>query len=434
MDMLLSILIFIIVYIFIAVEKIESTIVVIVGAFLTLALHLISFEQAIASIDFNVIFLLVGMMVAVYTISQTGFFEWVATLLAKRAKGNPLFITLFFLAATAFLSAFLDNVTTIILLAPVSILIMQLLEISPVPILILEAIVSNIGGTATLIGDPPNIVVGSKAGLTFNDFLIHAAPAVLLILIVFLGTVYLMLRKQWNIPEEIKTRVTQSTPSLAIIDQKKMITALAILGVILLGFFTQSVTHLETGIVALVGSMIMLAVCRVKVEKSFLHVEWNVIFFFIGLFIIVSALEHNGVIELLAKFLLQLAGSNVLLLCVIILAGSAVISAILNNIPFIITMVPMVQKIIATLSAEKGLTDPEMITRHIAHPLWWSLVLGVCLGGNGTLIGASANVVAAKIGEKNAYRISFMHFTKYGFPFMAQSVVISILYIWIRYF
>lgn len=434
MNAILTLLIFAIVYIFIAIEKIESTIIVIAGAFLMLALHLLTFEEAMQSIDINVLFLLVGMMVSVYIISQTGFFEWVATMLAKKAGGNPMTIALFFLSATALMSAFLDNVTTIILMAPVSILIMQLLEISPVPLLILEAIACNIGGTATLIGDPPNIIVGSRAGLTFNDFLMNATPAIAIVILFFLFTAYLMLRSTWSVPESVKTRVTQALPGLAIIDMHKMIIALAVLSLILIGFFTQSLTGIETGIIALAGSMLMLFLCRVKVDHSFLHVEWNVIFFFIGLFIIVAGLQANGVIEWLGKSLLSLAGSNHFLLCIIILVGSAMISTVLNNIPFTIAMVPMIKQIIDALALEKGISDSVLIQHQIAHPLWWSLVLGVCLGGNGTLIGSSVNVIAAKISTNNKYPISFLHFTRYGFPFMIQSLIISIVYIRARYF
>ena len=434
MNTILALIIFVIVYVFIAIEKIESTIVVILGAFAMLALRLLTFEEAVHSVDLNVLFLLVGMMVSVYTLSQTGFFEWVATSLAKKSGGNPVKIALFFLTATMVMSAFLDNVTTIILIAPVSILIMQLIELSPVPLLIMEAIASNIGGTATLIGDPPNIVVGSSAGLSFNDFMINAAPAILVVYAVFALTAYLLLRKTWKVSDAVKVRVTEASPELAIVSKSNLIKALSVLGLIILGFFTQSLTGIETGIIALTGAMLMLFVCKVEVDHSFLHVEWNVIFFFIGLFIIVAGLEVNGVIEWLGKSLLGMAGSNHFYLCVIILVGGALISTILNNIPFTMAMVPMIKQMIDTIATQQGLTDPAMIERQIAYPLWWSLVLGVCLGGNGTLIGSSVNVIAAKISGKNSYPISFMHFTKYGFPFMLQSLAISILYIWMRYF
>lgn len=432
--MILAVLIFIIVYFFIATEKIDKTVIVIIGAFAMLALRLISFEAAAAAIDLNVIFLLVGMMTSVFILSKTGFFEWIAMIVAKSAKGNPMLIMIFFLSLTATLSAFLDNVTTIILLAPLTILIAQILEISPVPFLILEAIASNIGGTATLIGDPPNIIIGSQANLSFNDFLINLGPIIGIVFIVFLATVYLIFRKRWNISDQVKSRVTESLPHLAIIDKKNMNRALGVLAVIFLGFFTHTLTHLTPGIIALVGSMVMIFLCRAEIDKIFTRVEWGVIFFFIGLFMIVAGLEHNGVMSALAGFLIKAAGMNLFLLCIIILCGSALFSAVLDNIPFVITMIPIIKELIVHLSRHYGIVDPVLIQSKIAHPLWWALALGACLGGNGTLIGASANVVAAKISERNKYPMRFIYFSKYGFLFMVQSVAICAIYIWIRYF
>lgn len=432
--MLLSILIFAGVYVCIATEKVDKTIAVITGAFLMFCLNLVPFEEAMHAVDLNVIFLLIGMMTCVFVLSKTGFFEWVAISVAKRSKGNPIKIMLLFLTVTAILSAFLDNVTTIILLAPVTILIAEILEISPVPFLILEAIASNIGGTATLIGDPPNIIIGSKANLSFNDFLINLTPVVTLVFIVFLITVYLLFKKKWNISNQTKKRVTEATPHLAIIDKKNMIRALVILGVIFIGFFTHSITDLKPGIIALAGSMIMLLVCRTELDKTLMKVEWGVVLFFIGLFIIVAGLEHNGVIEKIAEIIIKSAGTNVFLLCMIILISSAFISAVLDNIPFVIAMIPMIKELIAYLSQHYSITDPALMQAKIAHPLWWALALGACLGGNGTLIGASANVLVSKIGERNNHPINFFRFFKYGFPIMIQSVMICAVYLWLRYF
>ncbi|MFH1690991.1 MAG: ArsB/NhaD family transporter [Candidatus Omnitrophota bacterium] len=432
--MLLSVLIFAAIYICIATEKIDKTIVVIMGAFLMFSLNLVPFDTAMRAVDLNVIFLLIGMMTCVFVLSKTGFFEWIAISVAKRSKGSPIKIMLLFLCVTAFLSAFLDNVTTIILLAPVTILIAEILEISPVPFLILEAIASNIGGTATLIGDPPNIIIGSQANLTFNDFLINLAPIITIVFLVFLTTVYRIFKNKWNIPEQIKKRVTEAIPHLAIIDKKNMIRALIVLGAIFIGFFTHNITGLKPGIIALAGSMIMLLVCHTEIDRTLMRVEWGVVLFFIGLFIVVAGLEHNGVIEVMAKFVIQSAGSNIFLLCLIILVASAFISAVLDNIPFVIAMIPMVKELIAHLSQYYGITDPALIQAKIAHPLWWALALGACLGGNGTLIGASANVIVSKIGERNNHHISFFRFFKYGFPVMIQSIIICAIYLWLRYF
>ncbi len=431
--MLLSILIFICVYLFIVTEKIDKTIASMMGAFTMIILGLISFSDAVAAIDFNVIFLLVGMMTCVFILSKTGFFEWLAIIIAKHTKGSPILIMLFFLFLVGILSAFLDNVTTIILMAPVTILITQLLEISPVPFLILEAIASNIGGTATLIGDPPNILIGSQADLSFNEFIVNLGPVIVVVFIVFAATVYFLFRKQWNVPASVKKRVTEAIPHLAIIDKKNMIKALIVMAAVFIGFFTHHLTHLEPGVIAMVGSIVMMLVCKADIDATLVSVEWGVIFFFIGLFMIVAGLEHNGVITALVQGVIKVAGMNLFLLCIVILIGSAVFSAVLDNIPFVITMIPMIKKLIVQLALYQGITNPEVIQHQLAYPLWWSLALGACLGGNGTLIGASANIIVSKIGGKNKTPISFMQFSKYGFPFMVQSILICLIYIWIKF-
>ena len=430
---IVSVIIFVGAYVLIATEKINKTIVAILGGVLMLCFHLVSFEQAMAAIDLNVIFLLVGMMAAMYILSQTGFFQWVAVSIAKHAKGNPLLIMLLMVVVTAFISAFLDNVTTVVLLVPVTILIAQILEISPVPFIITEAIASNIGGTASLIGDPPNILIGLQAGLSFNDFLINLAPGVLVILAVFIATVLLVFRRQLKVPRKVRERLADSIPHLAIVDPATMKKALIVLGCMMLGFFFHTYLHLEAGIIALAGGMILLLICRAESNEALMQVEWGVIFFFIGLFMMSSALQHNGVIGFLADSMLKLSRNNLTATCLILLWGSAILSAFLDNIPFVITMVPILKMLFPPIALSMGITDPHQIHLQVAQPLWWSLALGACLGGNGTLIGASANVIAARISEKNGYPLSFMHFTKYGFLFMLQSVAISTLYIWLRY-
>jgi Na+/H+ antiporter NhaD/arsenite permease-like protein len=432
---LLSIMIFAVAYIFIATDKIHKTIVAILGAAVVLFLKLVTFDQAIGAVDFNVIFLLVGMMTSVFVLSKTGFFEWTAISLAKHARGNPFLIMLWLLSVTALLSAFLDNVTTIVLLVPVTILIMQLLEISPVPFVILEAIASNIGGTATLIGDPPNIVVGSQAKLSFMDFLIHMTPAVLLVFAAFLLTVTVIYRKSFRVPESVKRRVSDAVPHLAIVDRRNMIKALVVLGFIFLGFFLHEVIEIEPGIIALSGSMVMMMVCRSKSEETLMEVEWGAIFFFIGMFMMISALEVNGVIAWIGESILHLAGNNLFLVCVIVLWGSALFSAILDNIPFVITMVPLIRHFINHFSDGAAAAAATVPPQHSpVSALWWALALGACLGGNGTLIGASANIVMSQISARNKYPISFVHFMKYGLPFMVQAMVICTFYLWLRYF
>ncbi len=434
MKAILSITIFVIAYCFIASEKVNKTIVAILGASCVLLLRLVTFEEAIAAVDFNVVFLLVGMMTGVYILSKTGFFEWVAVGVAKYAEGDPWRIMLLLLSVTAVLSAFLDNVTTIIMLVPVTILIMQLLEISPVPFVIMEAIVSNIGGTATLIGDPPNIVIGSQAGLSFNSFIANLGPVVIIVFVVFMGTIFLLFGNKFHVPEEIKKRVKEAIPHLAIVDRKNMIRSLMVFALIFLGFFLHNFLRVEPGVIALGGSMLMLLVCKSESEDTLMRVEWGVIFFFIGMFMMIAALEVNGVMSWIGYHIIHLAGKNLFLVCIIVLWGSALFSSILDNIPFVITMVPIVRQFVIYFAQTSGIADPMVVQMQIAQPLWWSLALGACLGGNGTLIGASANIVMARISEKNNYPISFMRFFKYGFGFMVQSMVICTIYIWLRYF
>jgi len=434
MQAFLSILIFVVVYVFIATEKVNKTIAAVLGATAVLFLRLVTFEQAVAAVDFNVIFLLVGMMTAVHVLAKTGFFEWTAISVAKFSKGEPFFIMVLLLSVTALLSAFLDNVTTIILLVPVTILITQLLEISPVPFVILEAIVSNIGGAATLIGDPPNIIIGSKGNLSFNDFLVHLGPVILAVFAVFLMTTWFLFRKKFHVPDKIKMRVEDAIPRLAIVDKKNMIRSLCVMGLIFLGFFLHELIGIKPGIIALSGSMLMILVCRSESEDSLMKVEWGVIFFFIGMFMMISALEVNGVIAWLGYKILHVSDKNLFLICIIVLWGSAFFSAILDNIPFVITMVPLIQHFIAHFTEISATSSASVSQATIAQPLWWALALGACLGGNGTLIGASANIVMARISERNNYHISFAHFLKYGLFFMFQSMLICTIYLAWRYF
>ncbi|MCA9401856.1 MAG: ArsB/NhaD family transporter [Candidatus Omnitrophica bacterium] len=432
MNGLYSVILFITTYCLIASEKINKTIVTIIAAGIAILCGLISFEEAVSAVDFNVIFLLVGMMVSVHILSKTGFFEWIAISLAKQAKGEPLFIMLFLLIITALLSAFLDNVTTIILIVPVTILIAQILEINPQRFIILEAIASNIGGTATLIGDPPNIVIGSHAKLSFNSFLINLGPAILFVFAAFLISVVFISHKNIRIENKLKERVLNALPHLAIIDPKNMKRSLMIFGVMFAGLFFHEKINVEPGLIAIVASMIMLFVCKHDGDEVIGSAEWGVIFFFIGMFMLVASLKVNGVIAFIGKSIIVATGHNVLGICLMVLWGSAIFSAILDNIPFVIAMVPLIQGVIDNFSGQS--IDPLVLQNTISEPLWWSLALGACLGGNGTLIGASANIVMARIAEKNNCSVRFIRFCKFGIPFTLQSLIITTLYIWLRYF
>ena len=419
-----SIVLFAVFYILLITEKVEKSILAVFAAVVAIAFRLISFEDAVHSIDLNVIFLLIGMMTSVNVLAETGFFEWVAIAVAKQMKGNGFGILAMLLFITMLFSSMLDNVTTVILIAPLTILITQLLEIPTIPFLIMMAMASNIGGTATLIGDPPNIIIGSKAALSFNDFLIHLGPNIAVIGIVFILLSALTLRKKLHVPDVIKVRVLESYPELAIRDPKKLKAALIIFGLIFIGFFLHSLLHIEPGLIALGGMALMLFFARSESDYMLKSVEWDTILFFIGLFIIIGALEKNGVIDLLASLMIRASGGNLFLSVVIILWGSAVFSSILDNIPFVVTMIPLVQKLVVSFDAP--VQGP--------HPLYWALALGACLGGNGTLIGASANVVIAKIGKKNNYNITFGKFSRMSIPLTLVTLVLSTGYLWLRYF
>lgn len=433
-DALLSVGIFAAAYLLIATEKINKTVVAVVGASIMVGIRLVTFEEAIEAVDFNVIFLLVGMMTTVSILSKTGFFEWTAVSVAKLARGNPILILFFLLTITAVFSAFLDNVTTIVLLVPVTILITQILELSPIPFVILEAIASNMGGTATLVGDPPNIIIGSQGGLSFNDFIVNLSPVIILVFALFCVTALPVFKNRIKVPANIRKRVDEAIPRLAIVDKKNMIISLIVLGIMFLGFFLHNVLQLEPGVIALTGSMILMILCGAESDETLMEVEWGVIFFFIGLFMMVSALESTGVITWIAKHLLNAGGNNLLLMCIVVLWASAILSSVLDNIPFVMAMIPVLKMSFAPIAQSMNITDPAVIQTVISQPLWWSLALGACLGGNGTLIGASANVVSVRICNKNNYHISFLAFTKYGFLFMIESLIICTVYIWLRYF
>tara|TARA_R110001592_G_scaffold139695_1_gene359741 strand:+ start:24 stop:1325 length:1302 start_codon:yes stop_codon:yes gene_type:complete len=433
--MILSLIIFLAVYVLIAFELVDKTAAALLGASAVILLHLVPYEVAVESVDMNVLFLLIGMMIVMSILSETGFLEWLAIAIAQRAKGNAKKIVIEFLLVTAVLSAVLDNVTTVILIAPITILITQLLEVKTAPILVMLAIFSNIGGTATLIGDPPNIIIGSATALSFNDFITNLGPIVVVITILCLGLTRIKLGSSLDTTEEARRRVMMAEPSLAILDHGLLKKCLAVLALILLGFFTSRLTGFEPGIVALAGAVLMMIVCKIDVHTALHKVEWGTILFFIGLFMLISSLEYNGLFEKSGEFLVGATKGNLLATALVILWTGAIASAIVDNIPLVIAMLPLIGTMIPTFASQMGISDdPELVHTTIAAPLYWALALGACLGGNGTLIGASANVVIAQVGKRNNCPISFMEFTRAGFPVMIFTSAISSVYLYFRYF
>ncbi|WP_339300147.1 ArsB/NhaD family transporter [Paenibacillus sp. FSL K6-2441] len=418
-----AIIIFLLTYAFIISEKIHRTLLAMVGAVLMIVLGIVDQESAIHHIDFNTLGLLIGMMIIVNTTAETGLFKYIGIWTARIGKGNPVTILWLLALITAVASAFLDNVTTIILMVPVAFSITRQLKVKVFPYIFSMVVASNIGGTATLIGDPPNIMIGSAVKeLTFNAFLQHLAPIVIVILAATLPLLVLVFRKQiQSTPENQKNIMNISLDGL-ITDQKLLIKCLVVLGLTLLGFFLHQTFHLESATVALAGAFLLLLLTGEHVmERAFRSVEWPTIFFFIGLFVLVGGLIDTGTIKRLAEWSIDLTGGDPLTTSMLILWLSAIASSFLDNIPFVATMIPMIQDMGAM-----GISNLQ--------PLWWSLALGACLGGNGTLIGASANLIAAGMSAKEGEPITFVRYMKYGFLLMILSIIFASAYILIRYF
>ena len=426
---IISGLILLIAYVFIALEKIPKVTVALIGAGLTILLGLVSQRKMIGEnlnvhyfanfIDFNVIFLLVSMMILVLIATKSGVFTWMANELLKLTKGKPIRILFALGLFTAIVSAFLDNVTTVILVMPITFAIAKQLEINPVPILITEVIASNVGGTSTLIGDPPNIIIGSAAGFSFMDFIIHLAPVVLIILLIVLAFLAVVFKKDLATTEENMKKVANIDNSKTITDKKHMIRSMTVLGLVILGFMLHDLTHIDTYVVAMIGASILLLF--EKPSEILEKVEWNTIFFFVGLFIIIGGLEASGGIKLMAEWLLKVTNGSQEATSMMILWGSGIISGIIDNIPYTATMSPMLVEIQKTMGGA------------YAFPLWWALSLGACLGGNMTIIGAAANVIVSENSAKEGYPIGFMQFMKYGVPVVLISLIISSVYVYFRY-
>lgn len=428
-----SLVVFGITYLLIATEKLDKTAAALLGASVAIMTGLVPYEAALRAVDLNVVFLLVGMMLVVNIMATTGLFEWIAVTIARKAKGDGLRILVMFLGATAVLSAFLDNVTTVILIAPITILICEILELKAVPFLVLEAIASNIGGTSTLVGDPPNVLIASKTKLSFNEFILNLGPPVLIMLVVGFVVVVLIYRKQMVVPEGNRARIMRARPEKAILNPQRLKRALAVFALILGGFFASHAAGIEPGIIALAGSLLMALVCGVDLHHALEKVEWNSVFFFVGLFMLIGALEHNHVFEELGHLIAKWTAGNFVMTVMVVLWFSAVASAIVDNIPLVIAMIPLIQTIVPDFAQGMGLSDPALIRSQIEEPLYWSLALGACLGGNGSLVGASANVVVAQIGKRNHYPLTFWSFTRLGFPTMLGTTAIASVYLYFRY-
>ena len=417
-----AVVIFLVVYGLIVAEKIHRTIVGMLGGAIVVLAGIVDQETAIHHIDFNTLGLLVGMMIIVAVTAETGIFTYIAVWAAKRAKGEPARVMVALSVITAVGSAFLDNVTTVLLMAPVTFSITRQLRVSPVPFLIAQVFACNVGGTATMIGDPPNIMIGSAVReLTFMSFIVHLSPIAAIITAVTIPLFVFMFRKQIRTTDEQKRSVMQIDEKALITDRKLLHQCLIVLALTLLGFFAHQLIHLESATVALTGAFLLLLLAgKGAMERALMRVEWTTIFFFVGLFVLVSGLVKTGVIAMLAEQAVEWTGGDPLAASMLILWFSAIASAFVDNIPFVATMIPLIQ---------------EMGQMGIGHlePLWWSLALGACLGGNGTLVGASANLIVAGLASKEGHPITFVRFLKICFPLMLLSVALSNVYIYLRY-
>ncbi len=410
-------IILILVYIFITFEKLPRVVVALLGASILLISKSVTQEEAFHCIDFNVIFLLVGMMILVNILKETGGIRWLAIYTAKKVNGNGVLLMVYFALLTAVISAFLDNVTTVLLLGAVTCAIAKDLKINPVPYLITQAIASNIGGTATLIGDPPNIMIGSAAKLDFNQFIFHLTPVILLILPIAIFTLYLIYRKELEIPEIAKTELKSMSLNGIIRNKELLIKSLIVITMIIVAFFFHKLLGLEAGTIALAGASVLLVFENKK--HIWEDVEWTTIFFFIGLFIIVGAVEKVGTIHHLSELVFNLSKGSYAVTAYAILWMSGFLSALIDNIPYTATMIPLIKDL--------GNHYQDL------NPLWWALSLGACLGGNGTLIGASANIVVADMANKHNHPITFIEFLKVGSIIMIESMIVCTVYIWWRY-
>jgi len=406
--------------VFIATEKVHRTTVALLAAALVVVSQTIDQEQAVDAIDFNTIGLLAGMMLIVRLTESTGVYNYVAIRAGQLARGRPLAVVVYLATTTAVLSAFLDNLTTVLLMVPITFLLADTLDVDPLPLILIEVLVSNIGGTATLIGDPPNILIAGATGLSFMDFVVNLAPVALITFAVVTGVLYLLYRKRLQIPQEAREQVMQLDARASIEDPGELRRALPVLILTILAFFVHKPLHLEPATVALTGAAVMLLLSRQSVEEALSGIEWATLFFFLGLFVAVGALEETGAIGEVADGIAGITGGDRTAELLGIAWASALGSAVVDNIPFTTTMIPVVEQ----LQGEGGAGDDSY---------WWALAIGACFGGNATLIAAAANVAAAGMASRAGRPIGFVEFLKVGLPVTLLSMAIGTAYIALRY-
>jgi Na+/H+ antiporter NhaD/arsenite permease-like protein len=436
-DVTIATIIFLITYAVIISERLNRTVVALAGSALMIAFGVLNQQEALQAVDPNTIALLVGMMIMVNVLRQTGIFRFAAWGTAVALRGDPWRMMVGFALFTAVASALLDNVTTILLIAPVTIALCDDLELDPRPFLITQVIASNIGGTATLIGDPPNILIGGATGLDFLAFLGNLGPLVLILLPMMIVGFWLVYGRDGRLgspSRESRKALVEADASQHLGDRNLLRISLIVLGLTVVGFFLHGALHYQAGTIAVFGAVTLLLVSRIDPHDVLAEVEWPTIFFFIGLFIVVGGIEETGLMDMIASAVIGVVGGNVALAALGLLWFAGISSAIVDNIPAVATLIPLTFSMARLLFPElAGLEDLELAAHPSVTPLWWSLALGACLGGNATLVGASANVVAVGIAERRGDRIGFWGFTRIGLPFALVSLIVSSIYVWLRY-
>ena len=411
--------IFVVTYALIATERVDKTVAALCGGTLVVLLGTVSSEDALLAIDLNVLLLLAGMMILAGILQRTGFFQWTAIRSVKLVRGEPFHLLLVLSSVCALLSAFLDNVTTVVLIAPVTLYVANVLRVSPTPFLISEILASNIGGAATLIGDPPNILIGSAAGLGFDDFLINMAPAAVLVYLALLVLLRIFFRADMRVDANVRDAVLAIDEREVLSEGRLLWWSLSVIGLTIVGFMLAKPLGIEPGVVAMAGAATLMLASRSDAEAALREVEWSTLFFFVGLFMLVAAIVHVGIVGAAADGLIAITGGDPTITTVGLLWGSGFASAIIDNIPYTATMVPVVERL--------GLAGIPI------EPLWWSLALGACLGGNATIVGASANVVVANLAGRAGHPIGFISFLRYGTVVTLVSMAISTGYLYLRY-
>ncbi|MDP0488555.1 MAG: ArsB/NhaD family transporter [Fusobacterium sp. JB021] len=420
--MILGILIFILTFYFIITEKYPKSLVTIIGASLMIIINILNEETALKTIGYNleVLILLMGMMMIVEIMSETGIFQWIAIKLAQVSKGNPIKILILLSLVTAFFSALLDNVTTILLIVPITIFLAQKLQLDPKPFVLMQIFMSNIGGTATMIGDPPNLIIAALSNRGFNDFIINLTPIIIINIIVLLITASLFLKEKLIVSRELKASIMELDSSRIIKDKNLLFKSSLIFILVILGFLTNSFSQIGLAIISILGSSILVLISKKKPEEIFSKIEWDTLFFFGALFVLIQGLEELGIIEFIGSYVVTFTQGNLKLTSSLLVLVSGILSPIVGSIPLSLSFGKLVLEILPNYTGN-------------TESLWWALSLGCCLGGNMTIVGAAANMVGTSVSKKVGIEISFKEFFKWGIIIVIQSIILSLIYINIRY-